>query len=843
MEPPLTETGALSADPSNRIHALRHELRTPVNHIVGYSEMLLEEASDIEAPERFAALREVLADGRAMLKAISAWLDLGDGDDPAGRLAQLYAALAPLVTSVAATCQELADRAEAEGPAAFAADLLKIAAAAAHLGDLAAGTALPNVDGIPERPADDGEASTPNGGGTLLVVDDNELNRDILARRLERLGYTAQQAADGRQALELLRARPFDLVLLDMMMPELDGYGVLAAMQADPQLTAIPVIVLSALDTLEHVVRAVELGADDYLPKPFDPVLLKTRIAACLQKKRLRDSEVEYLRQIEDEKQRADRLLNVVIPLGVALSVEKDFDRLLETIVLQAQELCNADGGTLYLRTDDDRLRFVIVRNRSLDIAMGGPGGKDIPFPPLRLRDEQTGAANYNYVVAHTALDGKTINIADAYDAPGYDFSGTREFDARTGYRTTSVLNIPLKDGLDNVIGVLQLINAQRDGVVTPFDGVSAQMLESLGALAAAALSAYAREQQLRQEISDLRIVIDQQKKQREVDEITGSAYFAGLQQRARALRAGERGAPARSEPGDEAAGPQRKVYTVDGRTIVVREQGPQRGRLLLLIHGWSSSWYALSPLLPYLSERYRCVAVDLPGYGESPPLPEPASIEAYAELLAGLIRQLSPGLPAVLVGHSMGGMTSVTLGLRHPELVERMVLLCPTISGKLSTWINLWIAPITRIERSRVAGRVVSRLEPYMLSVTDRLMRPASFAARSGITEADYHRLRADARRPGQGRVRAECFWAMQENNLQGKLGALNIPAMVIWGMEDNTVPLRDASLVAEEWPAAELIVLAKAGHWPQFETPEVTRRHVRSFLGKPIKLLRAQL
>jgi pimeloyl-ACP methyl ester carboxylesterase len=120
--------------------------------------------------------------------------------------------------------------------------------------------------------------------------------------------------------------------------------------------------------------------------------------------------------------------------------------------------------------------------------------------------------------------------------------------------------------------------------------------------------------------------------------------------------------------------------------------------------------------------------------------------------------------------------------------------------------------------------------------------MRPASFAERSDISEADYHRLRADARRPGQGRVRAECFWAMRANDLQGKLGAITHPAMVIWGMEDNTVPLRDASVIADEWPGAQLQVLPKAGHWPQFETPEITRRHIRAFLSTPIKLLRAQ-
>jgi pimeloyl-ACP methyl ester carboxylesterase/DNA-binding response OmpR family regulator len=842
MDSSLTETrtplAAPTADLPAKSSSLRHELRTPVNHIIGYSEMLLEEAAEIEGRERFAALDEVVAAGRAMLAAINGWLDGVEGEVQAEQLATLHAQLAPLLGRTTRTAQELAARAEAEGPASFAADLLKVAAAAAHLGDLAAGAALLQQTPAPPEPVLDREASATIEalGGRLLVVDDNPLNREMLARRLERLGYTTRHAENGRQALEVLHEEPFDLVLLDMMMPELDGYGVLQAMQADPELSRVPVIVLSALDELEHVVRAMELGADDYLPKPFDPVLLNARISACLHKKRMRDLEVDYLEQIEEEKRRADRLLNVVIPLGVALSVEKDFNQLLEKIVVQAQDLCNADGGTLYLRTDDQKLRFVIVRNRSLDIAMGGVAGKDIPFPPLRLYDEQSERPLYNYVVTHAALDGKTINIADAYDAEGYDFSGTREFDTRTGYRTTSVLNVPLKDGLGRVIGVLQLINAQRDGQVVAFDGASAQMLESLGALAAAALSAYAREQQLRQEISDLKIEIDQQKKQREVDEIAGSAYFLGLQERAKSLRAGGDGKEA-----DGPKGPERKVYVVDGQEIVVREQG--RGRLLLLIHGWSSSWYALSPLIPHLSERYRCVAVDLPGYGESPPLPEPATIPAYADLLAGLIKQLSPGMPAVLVGHSMGGMTSVTLGLRHPDLVERMVLLCPTISGKLSYWINWFISPITMIERSRVAGKVVAHLEPYMMNVTDLLMRPASFAERTGISEQDYQRLRADARRPGQGRVRADCFWAMKANDLQGKLGGLTIPTQVIWGMEDNTVPLRDASVVADELPGAELIVLPKAGHWPHFETPEVTRRHIRSFLSKPIKLLKANL
>ncbi len=280
---------------------------------------------------------------------------------------------------------------------------------------------------------------------------------------------------------------------------------------------------------------------------------------------------------------------------------------------------------------------------------------------------------------------------------------------------------------------------------------------------------------------------------------------------------------------------PRSKLLHIDGQTIHYKEMGNPNRQLALLIHGWSSSWYALSPLLPLLSQRFHCVAVDLPGYGQSPPPRARASIPGYVENMARLCEELSDG-PVVLVGHSMGGMTGITMALTHPALVERMVLLGPTITGKLSTMINLMIAPITLMERFGLGSLIVSTVENAMVGITDRLMRPVSFSERSGITEKDYLRLRADARRPGQGRVRAECYFAMRENDLSGKLSRLDVPTLVIWGAEDNTVPLRDASILADEWPDADLRILPKAGHWPQFETPDHTRRLVASFLGLPL-------
>jgi pimeloyl-ACP methyl ester carboxylesterase len=279
-------------------------------------------------------------------------------------------------------------------------------------------------------------------------------------------------------------------------------------------------------------------------------------------------------------------------------------------------------------------------------------------------------------------------------------------------------------------------------------------------------------------------------------------------------------------------------IYTINGQRIHAHEEGPENAQVALMIHGWSSSWYAMSPLLPILSRRYRCVVVDLPGFGESPRMSQRATIPAYAELITQLVQEVTDR-PVVFVGHSMGGMISLNITLKQPELVERLILIGPTITGRLSLFITLFISPITFVERLGWSNAIVSRLEPLFLGITDGLMRPSQFAQQTNIREADYHRLRADARRRGQGRIRSECYRAMRDNNLRGKLRDIKTPALVIWGLEDNTVPLRDASVLAQEWPEADLRFIPNAGHWPHFETPLLIERYVRAFLNTPIKLL----
>ena len=176
--------------------------------------------------------------------------------------------------------------------------------------------------------------------------------------------------------------------------------------------------------------------------------------------------------------------------IGVALSAEHDHKRLLETILLGAKELTNADGGTLYLVTEDNKLKFEIMRTLSLDIAMGGTTGKEITFPPLPIYLEN-GAPNTNMVAAYSVVNATTVNIADAYLTEGFDFSGTRKFDETTGYRSKSFLTVPMKNHENEIIGILQLINAidPITNQIIAFSDSHQRLVESLASQAAVALT------------------------------------------------------------------------------------------------------------------------------------------------------------------------------------------------------------------------------------------------------------------------------------------------------------------------------------------------------------------
>jgi CheY-like chemotaxis protein/predicted Ser/Thr protein kinase len=280
--------------PVSAIAELRHELRTPINLITGYGEMLLEDLPPNDS--RVAHLEQVRTAANTALTRINAALP------PSGVIR--HGGLEQLLEELFEPQQQILSALEVVRAAttdlAVHADLDKIAAAARRLTAVPRPMASYNPPAPPSAPvtqSTDDVVVAPD-AARILIVDDLEDNRAVLARRLVRQGYRVDLAENGRVALERLASEQFDLVLLDVMMPEIDGFQVLERMRADPDMRRIPVIMISALDDMSSVVRCIEFGAEDYLAKPFDPVLLRARIGAALEKKRLRDREAEYLRHV-----------------------------------------------------------------------------------------------------------------------------------------------------------------------------------------------------------------------------------------------------------------------------------------------------------------------------------------------------------------------------------------------------------------------------------------------------------------------------------------------------------------------------------------------------------------
>jgi len=313
---------AAGSSPSQRevLRQLRHELRTPVNHILSYTELLREETQDLGLAEFVTVLEEISLAGKQTLTLVNDLLDPTRHEANAVVPADLCDSVNDRLKGIVRRAALLQANAITRGQERLIPDLQRIETAAGRLlvliddaltrvpigsrpTERAVGVASPKVDSPgasrARRTAAGRPAPAETVHGSLLVVDDVELNRDALTRMLERLGYSVTQAENGRRALEVLETTNIDLVLLDIMMPEVNGYQVLEQRHGDPRLRDIPFIMISALDELDSVVRCIEMGAEDYLTKPFEPVLLRARVGACLEKKRLRDAEVEYLRQVE----------------------------------------------------------------------------------------------------------------------------------------------------------------------------------------------------------------------------------------------------------------------------------------------------------------------------------------------------------------------------------------------------------------------------------------------------------------------------------------------------------------------------------------------------------------
>jgi len=322
----------------------------------------------------------------------------------------------------------------------------------------------------------------------LLVVDENETHRSQVVNHLESQGYAVQIAGDGVEALTILHQQPFDLMILGMNIPKVRGDLVLERIKADVHLHKMPVIIVSSADTaMEHIAHAIHLGADDYIYEPVSLTLLDKRVMACLEKKRLQEAQdIQFARA----EKLADLMERVILPMGVALSTETNFEHLLERILVEAKSVSNADAGTLYMRTEDNHLRFAIVLTESLGIKLGGSSGNVVNFPLLSLYHKDTGEPNHHNVASHVALTGRSINIPDIYEAEGFDFSATKIFDQQNNYRSVSSLTVPLKDNKGEVVGVLQLLNAlDDDGKIIPFDDYHRLIVEFMSSQAAIVLN------------------------------------------------------------------------------------------------------------------------------------------------------------------------------------------------------------------------------------------------------------------------------------------------------------------------------------------------------------------
>jgi sigma-B regulation protein RsbU (phosphoserine phosphatase) len=314
-----------STAPKLDLSRIRHDLRTPINHILGYCELLQEE--DAVPAEFQPDLKKIHGGGQQLLALIKEYFDEATFEEKRRDLQQLCHELRTPVNHIVGYAELLEEQAEDRGLSRLLPDLRKIADAGhTWLGLMEEYLIRPAQDTGPGPGGDSPRVAAPillqpgvdftspaplsatvarTAHGHLLVADDDASNREMLARRLQRQGYQVSLAGSGLEVLRLVRTQKFDLVLLDMIMPGLDGYQVLTRMKSDPALADIPVIILSSLDQENNVARCIEAGAEDYVAKPFNSVFLRARIGASLERKRLRDQE----RQTFEALKRSQKIL------------------------------------------------------------------------------------------------------------------------------------------------------------------------------------------------------------------------------------------------------------------------------------------------------------------------------------------------------------------------------------------------------------------------------------------------------------------------------------------------------------------------------------------------------
>lgn len=311
----------------------------------------------------------------------------------------------------------------------------------------------------------------------ILVVDDDPATRFVLEDSLAEWGYDAISAVNGSDVWKVLHEEgpPPDLILLDIMMPGMDGYELCQRLKEDEKTRDIPVIFITKKTEAEDETRGFEVGALDYITKPVSLPVVRARVKNHLALK-------NSYKNIENLKKELENVVKRMTDIGTGLSSARDFNMLLELAISHACNITLADAGTLYIKKDN-ALHFKIVRNKSLGIYMGGTSEKPLNFPSVELKRSN--------VSAYAALEGRTVNIPDVYQSDLFDFTGPKKFDASTGYRSKSMLTVPMKNHENEVVGVFQLLNSTdpRTGEVVPFSQSHEKFAQAVASQAAVAIT------------------------------------------------------------------------------------------------------------------------------------------------------------------------------------------------------------------------------------------------------------------------------------------------------------------------------------------------------------------